>query len=52
MAERREYSPGSEAVPSLTLRAPGNQGDPCIGPLEAGSFATVISVLACTFFGA
>ena len=31
------YSPGSEAVSSLTSRACGNQGDPRIGPLEAGT---------------
>jgi len=35
--ERHGYSPGSEAVSSLTLRARGNQGDPSIGPPEAGT---------------
>jgi len=30
-------SPGSEAVSSLTLRVRGNQGDPGIGLLEAGT---------------
>jgi hypothetical protein len=35
--ERRWYSPGSEAVSSLTLRIRGNQGDPSVGPLEAGT---------------
>jgi hypothetical protein len=31
------YSPGSEAVSSLTSRARGNQGDPRIGLSEAGT---------------
>jgi hypothetical protein len=35
--ERHGYSPGSEAVSSLTLRARGNQGDLSIGPPEAGT---------------
>jgi hypothetical protein len=35
--ERQEYSPGSEAVSSLTLRIRGNQGDPSVGPWEAGT---------------
>ena len=37
IGERQEYSPGSEAVSSLTLRIRGNQGDPSVGPLEVGT---------------
>jgi hypothetical protein len=35
--ERRRYSPGSEAVSSLTSRIRGNQGDPSVGPWETGT---------------
>jgi len=31
------YSPGSEAMSSLTLRTRGHQGDPTTGPWEAGT---------------
>ena len=37
LASGEGYSPGSEAVSSLTLRERGNQGDPYIGPPEAGT---------------
>jgi hypothetical protein len=35
--ERRRYSPGSEALSSLTLRIRGHQGDLSVGPWEAGT---------------
>jgi len=39
--ERRRYSPGSEAVSSLTLRIRGHQGDPSVGPCESGTHEQV-----------
>ena len=36
--ERYGYSPGSEAVSSVTLRVGGNQGDPAVGAEAPGLY--------------